>query len=293
MFVDPRIRLPEELLASAAPSDVGTQSAPALAASVVLLRDGKCGVEAYLQIRASTMAFAGGRPAFPGGRIDDGDHEEIRGWVGPGPSEWARWLGVDDRNAGAIIVAAVRETFEESGYLLASPSDDTDLSDLTTDDWQKDRELLSEHKISLTDLLGSRRLRIRTDWLKPWSAWVTPEFEPRRFHTWFLMARCPQEQDVLGVSRESISSRWSTLSDALREADSGSLPLLPPQYCTFLELYGHRDCTSVFDTAREVSTVRPGLATDDDGTYLTLPDELVELGLATAEQMYPNPEGRS
>ena len=70
------------------------------------------------------MAFAGGMCVFPGGGVDPRDFDDERSpWAGPpSPAEWARRLGCDEPMARALVCAAVRETFEESGVLLAGPS---------------------------------------------------------------------------------------------------------------------------------------------------------------------------
>jgi 8-oxo-dGTP pyrophosphatase MutT (NUDIX family) len=291
--VHPRIRLDEKLLATMRDERrLGDPADPAPAASVVLIRDAATEPEVHLQMRAATMAFAGGRPVFPGGGIDAGDDDQVANWIGPPARRWAADLGTDPIRAHAIVCGAVRETFEESGYLLASPIDGSSLSMIDTDDWREDRDCLSQRAISLAELLARRGLALRTDWMKPLSVWITPEFEPRRFHTWFFLARCPQEQQVLGVSRESTTSRWITASQALRLADSGELQLLPPQYCTFLQLYGRRDTDEIFSTQNPVPTVRPTVAEDAAGTYLSLPEELVELGVATGRLMYGTTEGQ-
>lgn len=289
--MDPRIRLSEKMLSTVGDASSTLEGEPARAASVVLLRDSRSGPEVLVQLRASSMAFAGGRPVFPGGRLDPGDGQGIANWAGPSREDWASTLDTDPETATAVVAAAIRETFEESGYLLASTEDGEDIAHLDDDDWRTDRDLLADHRISLADLLAKRRLIPRTDWLKAWSVWVTPEFEPRRFHTWFLIARAPMNQRVLGVSREATSNQWLTADRALREADSGTLQMLPPQYCTFLELHGHRDADAVFAIERPVSTVRPGVATDEDGAYLVLPDQLVELGRRIGELMYQTTEG--
>jgi 8-oxo-dGTP pyrophosphatase MutT (NUDIX family) len=286
--MDPQIRLPDDVLAATqTASDAEGTSAPSPAASVVLMRDSAAGIEVHLLMRAASMAFAAGRPVFPGGRVDATDMESVAGWAGPTIERWAADLEVDQDRARAIINAAVRETFEECGYLLASPENGTlPLTDLSTDDWCEDRELLLQRRISVADLFARRRLTLRSDWLKPWSVWVTPSFEPRRFHTWFLVARCPAEQLTLGVSHESTTSQWISAEQALRQADDKALPLLPPQYCTLLELFECRDVDEVFDSGRSVRTVRPEVGIDNEGPFLELPDELVRLGLLVGIQMY-------
>ncbi|MEV0110015.1 hypothetical protein AB0H42_27270 [Nocardia sp. NPDC050799] len=105
--MDPRIRLPESLLAAlpAAPSAAG--AGPVAAASVVLLREAAGEPEVYLQRRAAGMAFAGGKPVFPGGRVDAADHVPVPHWTGPSAERWAAWLGTSAATARAIVGAAV------------------------------------------------------------------------------------------------------------------------------------------------------------------------------------------
>ncbi|WP_222113928.1 hypothetical protein [Gordonia paraffinivorans] len=190
-----------------------------------------------------------------------------------------------------MIAAAVRETFEESGYLLASHTDGTPVTNLASDEWRSDREELTDRRISLAELLHRRDLMLRSDWIRWWSTWITPDFEPRRYHTWFFAARCPVEQRVLGVSGESTHERWLTVDQALRSADSGEVRLLPPQYCTFLELREAEKTGDVFGAQQTPRTYCPGLASDREGTYLALPDELVELGLRAEREMYGATQG--
>ncbi|MEV0110014.1 hypothetical protein AB0H42_27265 [Nocardia sp. NPDC050799] len=161
---------------------------------------------------------------------------------------------------------------------------------LDTADWRADRDLLARHGIGLAELFERRGLTLRSDWLAPWSVWITPEFEPRRFHTWFLLARCPVEQRVLGISGESTAARWIRPDDALRQADRDELPLLPPQYCTFLELHGFRALDQLFAARRAAPVVAPALAVDGRGPYLALPDDLVELGVRIGHRMYDTTE---
>ncbi|OZC29526.1 NUDIX hydrolase [Gordonia polyisoprenivorans] len=284
--MDPRIRLTDELLAQLGGSRSRVTSATAPAASVILVRDTEHAPEFYLQIRSATMVFAGGRPAFPGGRIDPADTQPISRWSGPDLDWWATELGTDRTAALAVVCAAVRETFEESGYLLASGSDGTPLVELDSDDWREDREALARHRISLAELLARRELVLRSDRLRPWSVWVTPEFEPRRYHTWFLVAECPVGQHVLGVSGESTTSHWITAEQAIRSADAGTLALLPPQYCSFLQLLRHSGIDEVLTRRPPMSEIRPVLATDDAGAYLELPAELVELGIRAERQLH-------
>ena len=97
---------------------------PRAAATVVLLRDGQDGLEAYLQLRPMGMGFAGGLWVFPGGRVDEADRDpavDLR-WAGPPAAMWSERLGLPVDEARGYVVAACRETLEEAGLLLATPA---------------------------------------------------------------------------------------------------------------------------------------------------------------------------
>ena len=91
------------------------------AASVILLRDGPHGVEAWLMRRVIGMAFAGGMTVFPGGRVDASDSDPRISTVGGSVEALARRLGESAENARSALVAAARELFEETGVLLTQP----------------------------------------------------------------------------------------------------------------------------------------------------------------------------
>ncbi len=94
-------------------------SEPRQAATVLLLRDGAPGLEVYLLRRTKGMPFAGGMTAYPGGGVDPRDGDAEVAWSGPSPARWAAAFGCDERLARELVCAAVRETFEEAGVLLA------------------------------------------------------------------------------------------------------------------------------------------------------------------------------
>jgi 8-oxo-dGTP pyrophosphatase MutT (NUDIX family) len=96
---------------------------PRQAATVLLLRNGVPGLEVYLLRRTRGMPFAGGMTAYPGGGVDPRDGEVETAWAGPSPAEWAHAFGCDERTARELVCAAVRETFEEAGVLLAGTAD--------------------------------------------------------------------------------------------------------------------------------------------------------------------------
>ena len=145
----PAIRLPRALAVRASDVLAGRvrPAVPRDAATVMLLRtaraatrhppdggpgaDGEPGIEVYMLRRKSSMAFAPGAFVFPGGSVDARDADEDVAWAGPDGTAWGRIFDAPADLARALVCAAVRETFEESGVMLAGPSAETVVADRT------------------------------------------------------------------------------------------------------------------------------------------------------------------
>jgi len=290
--MDATQRLPPELVEHALAFTDGTRQPVEArhASTVVLLRDGDGrpgGLEVYLLRRHVDMAFAAGMCVFPGGGVDKRDFDADIGWVGPSPAEWAQRLDTDEAFARALVCAAVRETFEESGVLLAGPTEDTVVEDTTGEDWEADRHRLETREVSFTDFLERRGLKLRTDLLRFWGSWVTPVFEPRRFNARFFVADLPAGQATRDVSTESDEVVWLPVRDVIRAVDEHEMLMLPPTYCTCLELFDFTDPAQALAEAegRDVSAVEPQAVIDVEGAYLSIPDRLVRLGEDVARRM--------
>lgn len=273
-----RIALPESLVAQAREFADGarTPAEPRNAATVVLLRDGVTGPEVYLLRRQSTMAFAAGFCVFPGGGVDPRDFDAAIAWAGPAPADWATRLGTDEATARALVCAAVRETFEESGVLLAGPSGDEVVADTTAADWEADRQALEARELAFTEFLERRGLVLRTDLLGVWAGWLTPVFEPRRYRTWFFVAALPEGQRTRDVSSESSSVEWRSAIGAADVVDGGEMFMLPPTYLTCLEVGQHATVADVLDAARhrEVDMFTPTLERVGDQDMLSIPERV-------------------
>lgn len=290
--MDPSVRLPDHLVEQALAFADGsrTPAEPKHASTVVLLRegDGSDGsLEVYLLRRHVDMAFAAGMCVFPGGGVDPRDFDHQIGWVGPSAAEWAALMGVEESLARALVCAAVRETFEESGVLLAGPTEESVVSDTTGEDWEADRRALEAREVSFTEFLDRRGLKLRTDLLRLWGSWVTPVFEPRRYDTRFFVALMPAGQVTRDVSTESDKVLWMPVGDAIRAVDDKQMLMLPPTYCTCMEVYGYGDPRAVLDAAadRDLTPVEPVAVQSDDGAYLSIPDRLIELGRTVGAQL--------
>ena len=242
------------------------------AATVVLLRDGRggAGLEVYLLRRASTMAFAAGRHVFPGGSVDPRDGEHSPAWSGRSAAAWGESLGCDPTMARALVCAAVRETFEESGVLLAGASPDAVVADTTGATWEADRQSLLDRSESLAELLERRGLVLRSDLLRPWAHWITPEFEPRRFDTRFFVAAVPTGQRARDVSGEADQAVWMSVAGAVRGFSSGALPMLPPTIVALRELAAYDTVDEVLDADMTVTPLMPRAVLDGDEVLLVL-----------------------
>jgi 8-oxo-dGTP pyrophosphatase MutT (NUDIX family) len=234
---------------------------PRAAATVVLLRDGRDGPEAYLQRRPARMGFAGGLWVFPGGRVDEADADPAveATWAGPSPAEWAGRLGMAVGEARGHVVAACRETLEEAGLLLATPAPGVE------DVAAARRELLAG-PAGLAGLLARLGVRLDTDRLRYWAWWVTPEAEPRRYDTRFFVAGLPDDAPVTAHLAEAERERW--LPPAAAAADL-ELPMLPPTRSTLRDLAGFGSVGEALAAAagRRVERIQPVL----DGAELVMP----------------------
>src|SRR5690242_6372520 len=124
-----------------------TPVAPKRAATVMLLKDTDGGPVVHMLRRRASMAFAGGAYAYPGGGVDPRDDDLHVRWAGPTRAWWAERLGVDETAAQAIVCAAVRETYEEAGVLLAGRTPDSVVGDITGSDWEADRVAVATREL--------------------------------------------------------------------------------------------------------------------------------------------------
>ncbi|GAA4014857.1 NUDIX hydrolase [Streptomyces plumbiresistens] len=239
-----------------------TPVSPKRAATVMLLKDTDAGIAVHMLRRRASMAFAGGAYAYPGGGVDPRDDDRHVRWAGPTRAWWADRLGVDEAAAQAIVCAAVRETYEEAGVLLAGPASDSVVGDTTGPDWEEDRAALVDRELSFAEFLDRRGLVLRSDLLGAWTRWITPEFESRRYDTWFFVAALPEGQRTRNASTEADRTVWIRPEDAAGSYDKGELLMMPPTIATLRQLspYGsaaqalaaapERDLTPVLARAR-------------------------------------------
>ncbi|MGN6414922.1 NUDIX hydrolase [Flexivirga sp.] len=220
------------------------QIAPArLASTVLLLRESNAGTEVFLQRRVSSMKFAPSMWVFPGGGVDARDESAGVPWAGPSAADWARLLGLPAPTARAIVIAAVREVFEECGVLLAGPTAHEVVLDVTGDEWQADRADVLGRTLSFGALLERRGLVLRSDLLAVQDHWITPEMEPRRYDTWFFSARLPERQVADDRTTEAAEAVWRRPGEVLTEVREGTARMLPPTIVQLRRIEAWADLT--------------------------------------------------
>lgn len=271
------LRLPDRLAERARDISEGRveAAAPRDASTVILLRDSPDGLLVYLLRRVTSMKFAPGAYVFPGGSVDRRDGDLAVGWSGPTPAEWGTEFGATETIARELVCAAVRETFEESGVLLAGPAEDAIVPDTSADDWEADRQALLDRSLSLAGMLARRGLVLRGDLMRPWAHWITPEIEERRYDTRFFVAALPSGQRTRDVSTESDRVVWLRPADAVEGVRRGEMPMMPPTIATLAELTAHDSVASVLAARRVIRPRLPEARLAGDGVYLDMPDDVV------------------
>jgi 8-oxo-dGTP pyrophosphatase MutT (NUDIX family) len=263
-----------------------TPAVPRDAATVILLRQGAgagagpgVGVEAFLLRRTAELEFAPGACVFPGGSVDERDADPGIGWVGPAPEDFAAQLDVPPERARALVCAAIRETFEESGVLLAGDGAGMVDARLVSDSaaLAADRHALLTGTTTLGEVLGRRGLVLRADLLTPWARWITPEVSPRRFDTWFFAAALPAGQTATAAPEghadpgESESGTWQRPGAALEAAEAGEITLLPPTAVTLRELAAHQDVDGILARRRTITPRLPRVTVENGKVRLSMP----------------------
>ncbi|MVO86607.1 NUDIX hydrolase [Streptomyces sp. p1417] len=263
-----------------------TPATPRRAATVMLLRDtgtpgatgitgdtGTPGPQVHMLRRRTSMPFAGGAYAYPGGGVDPRDDDRHVRWAGPPRTAWATRLGLDEATAQAVVCAAVRETYEEAGVLLAGPTPDTVIADTTGDDWEADRTALVARDLSFAEFLDRRGLVLRSDLLGAWARWITPEFEPRRYDTFFFVAALPEGQRTRNASTEADRTVWISPRQATEGYDRGELLMMPPTIATLRQLSGCATAAAALAAApdRDLAPVLARARIEDGELVLSWP----------------------
>jgi glyoxylase-like metal-dependent hydrolase (beta-lactamase superfamily II)/8-oxo-dGTP pyrophosphatase MutT (NUDIX family) len=214
-----------------------TPVVPVPAATVVLIRPGRAGLEVLLTQRPRSMAFAPDMHVFPGGRVDEGDAAPRllrRSIVAPEAAALALGGDLTPIEALAVHVAAIRELFEEAGVLLADGGRGG--VPIPVRAASEARSALVGGDAGFESIVDELDLRLRTDLLVPLSRWVTPPTLPRRFDARFFAAGLPAGARVSFEGDEVAGHRWLTPAAGLAAMAAGEIGMWLPTSATLQQL---------------------------------------------------------
>ncbi len=228
---------------------------PAPAATVILLRDTRPGLEVLMLARHSRSEFLPDAYVFPGGRVEDSDHDLVERVAGLSRTEaGARLATVPAEQALGFFVAGVRETYEESGILLARRRGSSELLDAASAaSLSRLRLDVQRGDVSFRDLVLGEDLVLAAELLSVHGHWVTPEDSPRRFDTVFFAAQTPPGQMAAHDGVELTDHVWLSPEQALSDYRAGRRQMIIPTWANLETLAGF----STAEAALEVSRRRP------------------------------------
>lgn len=191
------------------------------AASVIFVRDGENGLETILTYRPGTSPL--GVVAFPGGTALPGD-DEAASWVGPGAEYWEEQFHFSDvTQARRSVMAAVRESFEETGILLAGEDEQDVVERSSTPELMAWREAVAEQDKSFSDFLTSSGLSVRADLLRPVARWQSPDFFLKRYDIAYFTTALPVGQDPKLLLGKGVWGDWLNVRELLEAKDTSEL----------------------------------------------------------------------
>ncbi|MEZ5178177.1 MAG: NUDIX domain-containing protein [Acidimicrobiales bacterium] len=250
------------------------------AATVLILRDGAAGLEVFMLRRNLNSDFVGGAHVFPGGAVDPEDrHVDLEPvCLGRSDADASRRLGID---AGGLAfwVAAIRESFEEAGVLLAYGPDGevVDLDHLAgRDRWAEHRRAVDMGERRLIEVCEAEGLRLAVDGMHYFGHWITPEGAPRRYDTRFFLAAAPTRQTPLHDDREVIANEWVRPADAIDRVRAGELVMMPPTISCLRAVARFDTAAEALAAATEITdvpTILPRVIADGSGVRIALPGD--------------------
>jgi 8-oxo-dGTP pyrophosphatase MutT (NUDIX family) len=254
---------------------IESPAVPRSSATVVLLRESGAGTQALLLRRHGRSGFAAGAWVFPGGIVDpeDSDPALVPLVTGPRPEEWASRLNLHDPGeAFGIVIAAVREAFEETAILLARRADGAPLL-------PEDRRIIAGHQAAvlagtttLRELAVREEIRYALDELIPIAHWITPEAEPRRYDTRFFLAAVPAGEEGEIHAEEMVEAIWVSPASAVERFLTGELRMLPPTVHTLRRLAEFGSLSDTLEGLRDepITPILPRMRRDADGVVIEI-----------------------
>jgi 8-oxo-dGTP pyrophosphatase MutT (NUDIX family) len=234
---------------------------PRLAATLLLLRDGATGLEVLMTARHEEAGFAAGALVFPGGKVDPGD---------AALAAYCPTASGLDEAALALRIAAIRETFEECGILLARSAGALLSAELLA--MLRERHCASD--AGFAALVVASGLELASDDLVPYAHWITPVDRPKRFDTHFFLAPAAPDQIAVHDGREAVDAVWMTPHAVLGGADAGRIKLVFATRMNLVKLARSTNVADAIAAARSapIVTVTPVVEKTSLGPFIHIPE---------------------
>ena len=256
---------------------------PRPAATVLLLREGRDSIEVLLIRRHEKLAFMGGMWVFPGGSVCAADASPAALARIPSASQTGcarldtlHGEPVDAKECLALTVAACRETYEETGVLLASDAAGRHCDNDLAARLQERRRAIASQPELFAELLQAEDLFLRVERLVYWAHWITPSIVPRRFDTRFYLAPVPSDQRAVIDSTETIDHAWMSPAAIVAAALTGDMPVSHPTLYNLMELdaslqqHGSLQELLIAESQRSVVAILPKMVHEEQ-TAMVLP----------------------
>jgi len=259
--------------------------APLDAATVMLIRQTPSAnpFEVLLMRRHARQSFMAKAFVYPGGQQDDADcHPELADVAGNMTAKAAKQSlnepDISDAKALGLFFTAVRETFEESGILLAELTSgrQLDFADKETRQrFARYRAMILQQELTLRDLARKENLVFRLNDLKPYARWVTPVVEKKRFDTRFFLATMPPGQKPVHDSREMTETLWIEPERALLKQNTGDMLLMPPTLKTLEEMANQSSWSDLSSrvSSTSIQPIMPQVTAEGDSIVIKLPHD--------------------
>ena len=234
------------------------------AATVMMLRDTDDGPEVFMVVRHHEIDFASGALVFPGGKADPADFDiGLRPYCGSADD-------YDDKEL-ALRIASIRESFEECGILLAREKGESDfISAARLQELEGWRDRFNNRDATMLEFAEAENLEFAVDELGFFAHWITPEMMPKRFDTYFYMARAPQDHIGAHDGNESVDSIWITARQALADADAKKRTVIFPTRMNIEKFAKRESVDDALAQCGDVITVTPFIEKEGEKSFLRI-----------------------
>jgi len=241
-----------------------------LAATVMLVRPaGEKGIEVFMLRRSEASHFVPDVYVFPGGTLDESDYSDralarARGLddanlerqfrAKPAPSFPAPFGTPPRREAAGLLIAALRELYEEAGVLLACDERGTPLAAADLEPYRAQlhdsRALVQSGDLPFHEVLERIGAYANAAALSLFSRWITPPPFPRRYDAHFFLAQASPDQAAAADAFETHDEVWISPKDALEQCEAGTFRMVYPTIKHVERLAKFDDARDLFDFAR-------------------------------------------